>query len=81
MLWHTSTGGRPVAWVTRSTASSMMGTYSSIEPNTGSRLTATNGWPRRRISFSQGVQKPRLQTKPWMKTTPRRIGRAGSASR
>lgn len=36
MLWHTSTRARPVAAVTRSTAASMRGAYSSIEASTGS---------------------------------------------
>ena len=78
MLWQTRTGGIPLARVIRSTASSTIGTYSSIEPNTGSRLTAANGWPAARRRFIQGVHKPRLHTKPWMKTTPRRCAAAPS---
>jgi hypothetical protein len=41
MLWQSNTGAMPVAAVTRRTASSMMSAYSSIEPITGSRFTAT----------------------------------------
>src|SRR5438105_4592042 len=84
MLWHTSTGGMPVAAATFATAASMMGTYSSMEPNTGSRFTAAKQCPCTCSSRIHGFQKPRLHTKPWMKTTPRRPGttastRSGSA--
>ena len=71
MLCATTTGGAPVVLVMRWTASSTSGTYSSIEPSTGSRLTAMKGTPRLVIRASQPFQIPRLQAKPWMKTTPR----------
>jgi hypothetical protein len=70
MLWPTSKGGTPVAASKRCTAASMTPVYSSMEPNTGSRLTATTGRPRRRKSRIQGFHKPRLHTKPWTSTTP-----------
>ena len=71
MLWHTSTGARPVSCVTRCTAASSVGTQSSMVPSTGSRFTASHTWPARRRARSQGRHAPRLHRKPCTSTTPR----------
>ena len=81
MLWQTSTGGRPVASVTRRTASSMALAYPSIEPSTGSRFTATCAWPAARRCPSQCSHTPRLHIRPCTSTTPLRpVGCAGNQS-
>src|ERR1035438_1401391 len=77
MLCATTTGARPVAVSRRLTAASIRGTYSSIEPNTGSRFTATKGTCTSRKRSIHGFHIPRLQKKPCTRTTPRRRGTVG----
>ena len=68
----TSTGAIPVAPRAGRPPTSIVSTYRSIEPNAGSRVTATKGMPSPRSRCIQGFHKPRLQKKPWTRTTPRR---------
>ena len=62
MLCATTTGARPVTLEMFRTAASISGTYSSMEPNTGSRLIAVKGTPRSRSWHISGFQSPRLHT-------------------